>query len=475
MSNINNKITELEALAAEVLELKKKYRQRRPLVIEFCGSPKAGKTSCITSLNIFLKRNGFKTIVLSEQAGISPISDKHNPIFNVWTCTHAINEINEKMDIAQKGAEIDIIISDRGIFDALCWFKWLKTQRHMSEKEYKVLSEFATLYRWQKNIDLVYVFMVSPDESIKREYANLMTNKRGSIMNEDVLQQYLLSVQDTMEEYKKSFRAVHQINTTEKTQNDVGYEVTVQTLTVLKNMLIEKVGYIDKSLIPLENGFNDIDLLKPALNKYKFNNRDIVENNSSLIQPIPIVVIVTLDKKKILCIKKTKQSTSNDSPESGKLLFYAGGHTRLEDATSETKHNFIKTAKNTLEREIFEELGISIALENIQPSFCLYTPEYSSKSQKHLAVGWVVELPENTKFNLDSYEIIQKKGTTKSGCFMSFREIEEMFIKKSNHLFESWSKEILLKYFSEHFSKHFIENIDNVTYSYQMSVFDDEE
>ena len=58
---------------------------------------------------------------------------------------------------------------------------------------------------------------------------------------------------------------------------------------------------------------------------------------------------------------------------------------------------------------------------------------------------------------------------------MSFREIEEMFIKKSNHLFESWSKEILLKYFSKHFSKHFIENIDNVTYSYQMSVFDDEE
>lgn len=96
VNNYQEQIEELEKLATEVLSLKKQMRQRRPIVIEFCGSPKAGKTSCINSLNIFLKRNGFKTAILNEQASFSPISDKHNPVFNVWTCSSAINEINEK-------------------------------------------------------------------------------------------------------------------------------------------------------------------------------------------------------------------------------------------------------------------------------------------------------------------------------------------------------------------------------------------
>lgn len=57
MSHVNSRkenIEKLELLAGEVLELKKLHRQRRPIVIEFCGSPKSGKTSSITSLNIFL-------------------------------------------------------------------------------------------------------------------------------------------------------------------------------------------------------------------------------------------------------------------------------------------------------------------------------------------------------------------------------------------------------------------------------------
>ena len=467
-----SQIQELEKLAAEVLSLKKQLRQRRPIVIEFCGSPKAGKTSCINSLNIFLKRNGFKTAILSEHASFSPISDKHNPVFNVWTCTSAINEINEKMDQAQHGEEIDVIISDRGIFDALCWFKWLKSQSHMNKKEYKTLTDFATLYRWQKNIDLVYIFMVSPDESIKREYANLLTNKRGSIMREDVLEQYLASVKETMQEYKEDFRAIYEIDTTSKQQNDVGYEVTSKTLEVLRNMLIEKIGYLKASTLSLLDGFNNFKKLEPQLNGYNFNNRDVVEADETLIQPIPIAVVITPQKNKILCIKKTINSTPKSSPESGKLLFYAGGHTRMEDETLETKGNFLETSKNTLERELFEELGISISLEDKNPDFCLYTPQYSEKSKQHLAIGWIIPMPEETKFNLDAYEIIQKKGKTKSGCFLTFQEIEKLFKEEGNLYFESWSKEILLKYFKENFTDYFIDNIDKMSEHQQLTLFD---
>jgi len=52
-----NDIIDMEKIAADVLFLKNDMRQRRPIVIEFCGSPKSGKTSCITSLNIFFPRS----------------------------------------------------------------------------------------------------------------------------------------------------------------------------------------------------------------------------------------------------------------------------------------------------------------------------------------------------------------------------------------------------------------------------------
>nr|VFK45130.1 MAG: hypothetical protein BECKTC1821D_GA0114238_102425 [Candidatus Kentron sp. TC] len=47
-------IEELEALAKSVLDLKNEVIPRRPIVIEFCGSPKSGKTSCVNSLDLWL-------------------------------------------------------------------------------------------------------------------------------------------------------------------------------------------------------------------------------------------------------------------------------------------------------------------------------------------------------------------------------------------------------------------------------------
>ena len=113
-------IAELERLAKEVLRLKSEREQRRPLLIEFCGSPKSGKSTTINSLNIFLKRNGFKTILLTERASICPIENKIHPFFNIWTLSSAVAEIIKNIDLGKD--KIDIIISDRGLFDSLCWF-----------------------------------------------------------------------------------------------------------------------------------------------------------------------------------------------------------------------------------------------------------------------------------------------------------------------------------------------------------------
>lgn len=318
-------IERLESLAKEVLQLKNIHRQRRPIIIEFCGSPKAGKTSSINSLNIFLKRNGFRTTVLTERASVCPILDKQSPIFNSWTCSSTINEINEKIDAANASPNpennIDVIICDRGIFDALCWFKWLKNRNKMSGYEYSVLTKFALLNRWQKNIDLVYIFVTTPEESIKREYANLLTDKRGSIMKEDILAQYKEAIHQILNEYEGTFRAVDIIDTTEQEPNDVGYQVTEKTLLILKEMLMEKIGYVNCENLKLKEGLNDFNVVRDGLQSIQYGLRDEVEANSSLIQPIAIAVIVSKDRNKVFCVKKTSKSTEKSSRKQDKRYY----------------------------------------------------------------------------------------------------------------------------------------------------------
>ena len=326
LDNRKENIRKLEALAQEVLSLKKLHRQRRPIVIEFCGSPKAGKTSSINSLNIFLKRNGFKTTILTERASVCPIPDKESPTFNVWTCSSTINEINTEISKANlaEGMGPDIIICDRGIFDALCWFRWLKNRNKMDESEYNILSEFALLNRWQRNIDLVYVFIANPEESIRREYANLLTDKRGSIMREDILAEYRKSIIDTFNEYKDAFRATSIIDTTDIEQNNVGYQVTEQTLQTLKEMLMEKIGFVESSYLKLASGINYYPEISQGLQNIQYGLRDSVEQRDNYIQPIAIAVVLSKSGDKILCVKKTEKSTKSDSPESGQTLLYVG-------------------------------------------------------------------------------------------------------------------------------------------------------
>lgn len=467
MSKIDDrkeKIVYLESLAQEVLSQKKLHRQRRPIVIEFCGSPKSGKTSCINSLNIFLKRNGFKTTILTERASICPIPDKESPTFNVWTCSSTINEINAEISKANLDADTgpDIIICDRGIFDALCWFRWLKSRNKMDEKEYNTLADFALLNRWQRNIDLVYVFVANPEESIRREYANLLTDKRGSIMREDILEEYRQAIRDTVTEFKEAFRAISMIDTTSLEQNQVSYEVTEKTLLTLKEMLMEKIGYIKYSDTALKPGLNKYSDFENGLKNLQFDLRQATEERYDYIQPIAVAVILSKSGDKILCVKKTEKSTKSDSPESGRLLLYVGGHMRKEDSSRECKTP-LDIIRNALQREILEELGISVAINNHELPFVIYTPEVPH-SKKHVAIGWTIYIDEKTKLSLDSYELIQKKGKTKSGTFIPFTDITA----PDNEL-DSWSRIILLHLFGEKLSdaqKDFLQNNINT----QMSI-----
>ena len=449
-------IAKLEKLAQDIHRLKLERDQRRPLLIEFCGSPKSGKSTTIGSLNIFLRRNGFKTILLMERASVCPIESKTNPFFNIWTLSSAVAEIIKNIDLGKD--KIDIIISDRGLFDSLCWFEWLNTNpsKHspsLDDQSHQALKNFVLMDRLSSCIDLIYVFKVSPETSIKREYANLLTEKRGSIMTENILESFNTSIDETVKNYEHKFREVQEIRTdTKETDNDpnkVSYDVTLNILRTLKNLLIEKIGYIEIQDIT-ENTLTTDYVFGQQL---KFGIRDDVEKKDYL-QLIPIAVITNPEKTKVLVVKKSDKSTSPDSAEKDKLLLYVGGHIRIEDKTQTEAEETLKIIKKALSREIQEEIGESLSIQDLQP-FLIYSR--SGNSKKHLAVCFVIEMDlDNKKFKLTSDEFIMKTGTTKSGQVVDIADL----INDSNNKLESWSNKIMEVVFKHEVVKHRLSMFD---------------
>ena len=310
----------------------------------------------------------------------------------------------------------------------------------MEEEQRKITEQFLLANELVSCIDIVFAFRVQPNISIEREYATLLTDKLGTIMNEKVLGEYLKAIEHTYSTKSKYFHRVFEIDTSRKNQDEVGKEVTEATLDTLKYLLMERVGYFAKNDVLMDILKNGPILYHSVLNsvlpKLEFDLRNNVEKNSQLLQPLPVAIITNKAKDKVLVIKKNKSAVSSDSPERDRILLYVGGHSRYEDATDLISNNFLTICKTALKREIKEEIGISVALDEIIPLY-IYTPT-NEISSRHLAVCFLVSIDEDgLKLHLDPQELILNKGRSKSGRFFSLLELA------GESDYEEWSKEIL--------------------------------
>lgn len=447
-SDSKNKEQYIKLLKEEAEQVKKiigVYRKRRPVVIEFSGMPKSGKTTSINSLMQFLKRNDFKVKVILESASICPVKDKHGPMFNIWTACDSIRALVGELESDR--TQYDVIICDRGIFDSMCWFQWLLNNDKMEQKMKDILDRFLSMRELISFIDIVFVYKARPEVSIDREYASLLTDIPGSIMNKDVLEGYLKAVEDTEEKArtKKLFRELHSIDTSDKNQNEVGKEVTETTLRIIRELLEERIGYIDmpeqiiqqfesKHWLSYDSFKKNGGLSNPIL----FKKRSDLEKDFGFVQIVPIAVLKDISSKRVLMVKKLPKATGDESPEKDKDLPYVGGHVRYEDVIGDNCNDFVEICKTALKREIREELGISVSLDRIIPDF-IYVRD-GSRSNLHMAVCFLIEEKEETlKLRMDSEELRKNRGAGKSGTFV----MPESIADSGN----SWSKVILNKYF----------------------------
>lgn len=439
--------TELQ-IRAESLASDFKSRGRKPVVIEFAGTPKAGKTTTLGSLHAFLKRCGFKVEVVVERASICPIRDKKHANFNIWTACTTLAQVLEKTQDPPRPDDPDVLILDRGLFDSLSWLAMMERMARIKKDEKDAAEKFLLLPDWRKRISGVIVMLASPSDAMEREQGDLpVESSMGSIMNPPVLEKFRDNTLDACKRLKNQFR-IFQVNTSEKNcgKKQTAEKVADIVLDLISEQLEEEILCASKTDVAALFGGKTCLTGKSAesvsnyfVKEGKFLARAEAERSKDLVQALP-VVIVRNKSGKVLQLRRREKSS--DNPLHDKLVIWAGGHVRKEDSTN--GHSLIVGAL----RELHEELRLSLEVNDIKLMGAIYA-DVGGTTSKHAAIVYEWRAgSDDVEVVLSNTEFAERGGTSLSGKFVEVKDLASSLTKsgkdsKRNKEIEPWSEAIL--------------------------------
>ncbi len=433
---------------AEALAQEFKKRGRKPVVIEFAGSPKAGKTTTLSTLQTFLKRCGFKVEVVIERASICPIRDKKHANFNIWTACMTLAQILERTQ-HQHRSEPDpdapeILILDRGLFDAIVWLVMMEHLAKIQKQELENVERFLLMPDWRKRIFGVVVMTASPKDSMEREKGDLpVEGAEGSIMNEQWLAKFRETILSVSKRLERQFRIFHVDTSDKETRGNrakTAEKVAGIMLDIISDQLEESILCASRSDITGLFSGKDCVTGRAALNvadhfvkRGSFIPRQRAESLKDQVQALPIVIVRTKNGQVLLMKRREK---APDNPLHERLVVWAGGHVRKEDATN--GNSLIQGAL----REVYEELRLSLDAESIELVGAIYR-DLGGSTSKHAALVYQWKAAtDDVDIVLSGTEFFERRGTSLRGRFVAVQDLLEIMAKEPDKL-EPWSELIV--------------------------------
>lgn len=149
----------------------------RPYIVEFLGTPEAGKTTSIKLLRRTLLDKGYRVGLVRESAEIVPDMFKTGNIKgNIWMAMKTGQRIYEEAN--KKNNEI--ILVDRGIVDTLFWNHLYVNKGEFTEEQNKCVGDFFEAIGIKS--DFAVFLTISATESIKRR------GGEGRLVNEKFIE-----------------------------------------------------------------------------------------------------------------------------------------------------------------------------------------------------------------------------------------------------------------------------------------------
>lgn len=200
----------------------------RPKFVEFAGTPKSGKSTCIDIVSHFFRRIKLdsteekydlaKFSVLAPTEGASrrtPQFLKDDWVaFNTWSASYALTHILEGRHHSDR---YHLAILDRGLFDALAWFQLLETRGEISESDKETVQRFLLIDHWRSQVDAVFLFTADEKTSLRRENGGKLIDLPGRAMNPDSLKQLNEAYSEIRKQFARQFKKVISIDTSDST------------------------------------------------------------------------------------------------------------------------------------------------------------------------------------------------------------------------------------------------------------------
>lgn len=150
---------------------------RRPFMVEFTGTPEAGKTTAIKNVANKLITAGYKVVTLQESAEKLPSEiPKGSWNANLWMHLQTTAEI-----LRASYVNADIILLDRGLIDSDFYGKKFLWENEIKEKQYR---QFKKQFIDELFPDFLVACIVSPETAIKRR------GGAGRLANERYIRKY---------------------------------------------------------------------------------------------------------------------------------------------------------------------------------------------------------------------------------------------------------------------------------------------
>lgn len=180
-----------------------------PFFIEVFGNPDSGKSSAIKSLYIFLRRHGFR--VKKPLEGAEEISDdipRDTPEFNLATGTYATGFLTH----LHHAHTHDVVILDRGIFDAYSQMSGWEKKGKLSKDEMHAYQTFFLSPFWAPRVTACFVMICDPAVAIERTMKESRTTVLGGSTTPESIAAMRGACIETYEELKDSY-PLHLIDT----------------------------------------------------------------------------------------------------------------------------------------------------------------------------------------------------------------------------------------------------------------------
>lgn len=411
---------------------------RRAFVLELTGTPKAGKTTTLSTLQAFFKTAGFRVETLKERAADCPLPMKGHFFFNAWTMCTMLAEV-----LANHETPVDVLLLDRGFFDALIWLDLQHARSQVTEEERRVFEEFVLLERWQSLVDFTIIMTTGPQKAMEREQVSQLIPRAGSMMNVNALTQFNDAMERTIARHGSKFRhvVIDTSNSADAKQSCI--RLLSEALPVLMdwaNPLIEVVPReIAENVFSGRHYLDQVEALA-ALEKLckaaRPMHRVDAEQDDQVVQ-IVVGGVPVRAKAELMVFKR--DSKDEKSTAYGSRILWRGCHVEHDETL--TLATLAKAISERLQSELHLRTALTPEIIGLASPGSEITEGVESPDRRHLGVLFKVEVNDAVAKSL--HDKAFKKSGRGHPFTGQFRRQEDIIAEIDSLDLEPWSKHIV--------------------------------